>query len=200
MHHDDQDVVADGRRGSFLFLPPPAIAYIIIFNMIHTPHTKLYNQSPRLSVPIRFSRREGFERASRGSLSASRLWIPSRCFRENSTDQSHAENSDAGKQGFLGEPKGLTGVHVADVVGDQGSRVQLALARVRKAQESYASATQEDVGAIFERAALAANMNRIPLAKLAVAETRIGLVEDKVIKNHFASEEIYNRYKNEKTV
>jgi acetaldehyde dehydrogenase/alcohol dehydrogenase len=53
------------------------------------------------------------------------------------------------------------------------------------------------VDAIFKAAALAANQARIPLAKMAVEETRMGVVEDKVIKNHFASEFIYNKYKNE---
>jgi acetaldehyde dehydrogenase/alcohol dehydrogenase len=53
------------------------------------------------------------------------------------------------------------------------------------------------VDSIFKAAALAANQARIPLAKMAVEETRMGVVEDKVIKNHFASEFIYNKYKNE---
>lgn len=55
------------------------------------------------------------------------------------------------------------------------------------------------VDAVFQAAALAANQARIPLAKMAVAETRMGCVEDKVTKNHFASEYIYNKYKNTKT-
>lgn len=80
------------------------------------------------------------------------------------------------------------------------SRVSEALATTRSAELEYSQFTQSQVDVIFKEAALAANMNRIPLAKLAVEETGIGLVEDKVIKNHFASEEIYNRYKNEKTV
>lgn len=71
--------------------------------------------------------------------------------------------------------------------------------RVKVAQEKFANYTQEQVDQIFKRAAMAANTQRIPLAKMAVAETGMGLVEDKVIKNHFASEEIYNKYKNEKT-
>ncbi|HIK27328.1 MAG: bifunctional acetaldehyde-CoA/alcohol dehydrogenase [Oscillatoriaceae bacterium SKW80] len=71
--------------------------------------------------------------------------------------------------------------------------------KVKTAQEKYATYTQEQVDHIFKRAALAANAARIPLAKMAVEETGMGVVEDKVIKNHFASEYIYNKYKNEKT-
>ena len=74
-----------------------------------------------------------------------------------------------------------------------------ALARCRAAQEKFSTFTQEQVDAIFLAAAIAANQARIPLAKLAVAETGMGVVEDKVIKNHFASEYIYNAYKHEKT-
>ncbi len=71
--------------------------------------------------------------------------------------------------------------------------------RVKAAQQKYATYTQEQVDIIFKKAALAANTQRIPLAKMAVAETGMGVVEDKVIKNHFASEIIYNKYKHEKT-
>ena len=70
---------------------------------------------------------------------------------------------------------------------------------VKAAQAEYATFPQEKVDAIFKKAALAANMNRIPLAKMAVEETGMGVQEDKVIKNHFASEMIYNKYKHEKT-
>lgn len=73
------------------------------------------------------------------------------------------------------------------------------VARVKAAQRAYASYTQEQVDAIFRAAALAAADARIPLAKLAAEETRMGVVEDKVIKNHFSSEYIYNKYKDEKT-
>ncbi len=73
------------------------------------------------------------------------------------------------------------------------------LARVRKAQEEFAEFPQEKVDAIFRAAAIAANQARIPLAKMAVAETGMGVVEDKVIKNHFASEYIYNAYRDTKT-
>ncbi len=71
--------------------------------------------------------------------------------------------------------------------------------RVKQAQREYANFTQEQVDAIFRAAALAAADARIPLAKMAVAESSMGIVEDKVIKNHFASEYIYNAYKDEKT-
>ena len=73
------------------------------------------------------------------------------------------------------------------------------LARVREAQKIYASYTQEQVDKIFRAAAMAANLQRIPLAKMAVEETGMGVVEDKVIKNHYAAEYIYNAYKNTKT-
>ena len=73
------------------------------------------------------------------------------------------------------------------------------VARVKTAQRVYANFTQEQVDAIFRAAALAAADARIPLAKLAASETRMGVVEDKVIKNHFSSEYIYNKYKDEKT-
>ena len=70
---------------------------------------------------------------------------------------------------------------------------------VREAQEKFARYSQEEVDKIFFSAAMAANQARIPLAKLAVEETGMGVVEDKVIKNHYASEYIYNKYRNVKT-
>ena len=70
---------------------------------------------------------------------------------------------------------------------------------MRKAQKVFATYTQEQVDKIFFEAAKAANMQRIPLAKMAVAETGMGVVEDKVIKNNYAAEYIYNAYKNTKT-
>ncbi len=73
------------------------------------------------------------------------------------------------------------------------------IAAVRAAQKQYASYTQEQVDEIFRQAAMAATNVRIKLAKMAVEETGMGIVEDKVIKNHFASEYIYNKYKDEKT-
>lgn len=74
-----------------------------------------------------------------------------------------------------------------------------AIARVRAAQETYATFTQEQVDKIFFAAATAANMQKIPLARLAVEETGMGLMEDKVIKNNYASEYIYNAYRDSKT-
>ncbi|MEZ8096692.1 bifunctional acetaldehyde-CoA/alcohol dehydrogenase [Photobacterium swingsii] len=73
------------------------------------------------------------------------------------------------------------------------------VARVKAAQKEFATFSQEKVDAIFRAASLAANNARIPLAQQAVAESGMGIVEDKVIKNHFASEFIYNKYKDEKT-
>ncbi|WP_448380418.1 bifunctional acetaldehyde-CoA/alcohol dehydrogenase [Gloeomargarita sp.] len=73
------------------------------------------------------------------------------------------------------------------------------LAAVKVAQAEFATFSQAQVDRIFHQAAMAANEARIYLAKLAVQETGMGIVEDKVIKNHFASEMIYNKYKNEKT-
>ena len=70
---------------------------------------------------------------------------------------------------------------------------------VKAAQAIYATYSQEQVDEIFRAAALAANSARIPLAKMAVAETGMGVIEDKVIKNHFASESVYNKYKHTKT-
>ena len=70
---------------------------------------------------------------------------------------------------------------------------------MRAAQEVFATYTQEQVDEIFKAAAIAANMQRIPLAKMAVEEPGMGVVEDKVIKNNYASEYIYNAYKNVKT-
>lgn len=73
------------------------------------------------------------------------------------------------------------------------------LIRVREAQKTFATYSQEQVDAIFKAAAIAANQARIPLAKMAVEETGMGIVEDKVIKNHYAAEYIYNKYKDTPT-
>lgn len=70
---------------------------------------------------------------------------------------------------------------------------------MRQAQRAFAAFSQEQVDHIFFEAAKAANRQRIPLAKMAVAETGMGVVEDKVIKNHYAAEYIYNAYKHMKT-
>ncbi|WP_417883915.1 bifunctional acetaldehyde-CoA/alcohol dehydrogenase [Vibrio rumoiensis] len=73
------------------------------------------------------------------------------------------------------------------------------VARVQAAQKEFATFSQEQVDKIFRAASLAANQARIPLAQQAVAESGMGIIEDKVIKNHFASEFIYNKYRDEKT-
>ncbi len=78
-------------------------------------------------------------------------------------------------------------------------QLAIAINKVREAQRIFATYTQEQVDKIFQAAALAANKARIPLAKMAVAETGMGIVEDKVIKNNYAAEYIYNAYKNTKT-
>ena len=82
---------------------------------------------------------------------------------------------------------------------DSVEKLEAELDRVRAAQREFATYTQEQVGKIFFAAAMAANKARIPLAKMAVEETGMGLVEDKIIKNHYAAEYIYNAYKNTKT-
>lgn len=74
-----------------------------------------------------------------------------------------------------------------------------AFERVKKAQQQFATYSQEQVDKIFKAAAIAANKARIPLARLAVEETGMGVVEDKVIKNHFAAEYVYNKYRDTKT-
>ncbi len=90
----------------------------------------------------------------------------------------------------------MTNTHMTiDSIGS----LEEAITLVRAAQKAYSEFTQEQVDKIFFAAAMAANRERIPLAKMAVAETGMGVVEDKVIKNHFASEYIYNAYRSEKT-
>lgn len=84
------------------------------------------------------------------------------------------------------------------IVNDEQSLGKM-LEKVRSAQEKFAAYTQEQVDKIFFAAAVAANKARITLAKLAVEETGMGIAEDKVIKNHYAAEYIYNKYKDEKT-
>ncbi len=84
-------------------------------------------------------------------------------------------------------------------VVDSVEKLEAALKRVRRAQEAFSTYTQQQVDAIFRAAAIAANKQRIPLAKMAVEETGMGVVEDKVIKNHYAAEYIYNAYKDTKT-
>ena len=82
---------------------------------------------------------------------------------------------------------------------DSTESLAKALEKVRKAQEEYSKFTQEMVDEIFKAASLAANNMRVPLAKMAYEETGMGVIEDKVIKNHYAAEYIYNKYKFDKT-
>ena len=87
---------------------------------------------------------------------------------------------------------------VAPVI-DNVEALEAKMKEMREAQKVFATFTQEQVDKIFFEAASAANKMRIPLAKMAVAETGMGIVEDKVIKNNYAAEYIYNAYKNTKT-
>jgi acetaldehyde dehydrogenase/alcohol dehydrogenase len=82
---------------------------------------------------------------------------------------------------------------------DGNEKLYSALLRLKAAQKKFATYTQQQVDAIFLSAATEANKLRIPLAKMAVEETGMGVVEDKVIKNHYAAEYIYNAYKDTKT-
>ena len=91
--------------------------------------------------------------------------------------------------------------HIANsaIVVREGDDLVEKLAQMRVAQAKFATYTQEQVDKIFYEAAMAANKARIPLAEMAVEETGMGVLEDKVIKNHYASEYIYNAYKHTKT-
>ena len=82
---------------------------------------------------------------------------------------------------------------------DSVEKLQKALEELREAQKEFALYSQDQVDKIFKEAAMAANAARIPLAKMTVEETGMGIVEDKVIKNHYAAEYIYNKYKDTKT-
>ncbi|MGN1124180.1 MAG: aldehyde dehydrogenase family protein, partial [Eubacterium sp.] len=88
---------------------------------------------------------------------------------------------------------------MAKEIIDSVEKLEQELARVRAAQKEFSTYTQEQVDKIFLAAATAANKARIPLAKMAVEETGMGIVEDKIIKNHYAAEYIYNAYKDTKT-
>ena len=85
------------------------------------------------------------------------------------------------------------------MVVDSKDTLKEKIRQVRDAQEVFSKYTQEQVDKIFFEAAMAANRARIKLAKMAVEETGMGVVEDKVIKNHYAAEYIYNKYKHSKT-
>lgn len=84
-------------------------------------------------------------------------------------------------------------------VVDNAEQLELLIERVKKAQKIYETFSQEKVDKIFKAAATAADKARIPLAKMAVEDTKMGVVEDKIIKNHYAAEYIYNKHKNAKT-
>ncbi|MDO4945076.1 MAG: bifunctional acetaldehyde-CoA/alcohol dehydrogenase [Ruminococcus sp.] len=85
------------------------------------------------------------------------------------------------------------------ILVDSLDALKTKLNEIREAQRIFATYTQEQVDKIFKAAAIAANKARIPLAKMAVEETGMGVVEDKVIKNNYAAEYIYNKYKNVQT-
>ena len=82
---------------------------------------------------------------------------------------------------------------------DSVENLRKRMEELRQAQEIFSKYTQEQVDKIFYAAAMAANKARIPLAKMAVEETGMGILEDKIIKNHYAAEYIYNKYKDTKT-
>ena len=84
--------------------------------------------------------------------------------------------------------------NVVPEIIDNVEALEAKMKAMREAQKKFATYTQEQVDKIFFEAAMAANKMRIPLAKMAVEETGRGLVEDKIIKNHYAAEYIYNKY------
>ena len=81
----------------------------------------------------------------------------------------------------------------SDEIVNSAEALDKLIAKVKRAQQEYATFTQEQVNAIFKAAAAAADKARIPLARMAVEDTGMGVMEDKIIKNHFASEYIYNK-------
>lgn len=93
----------------------------------------------------------------------------------------------------------IAGLPVASNGAHDATELEILIQRVKQAQAKFAQFTQEQVDAIFRAAAMAANAARIPLARQAVEETGMGVIEDKIIKNHFAAEFIYNKYRDEKT-
>ena len=87
----------------------------------------------------------------------------------------------------------------AGTIVDSAESLELLIQKVNKAQRIYATYSQEQVDKIFKAAATAADKARIPLAKMAVEETGMGVLEDKIMKNHYAAEYIYNKHKHAKT-
>ncbi|PSC69509.1 bifunctional acetaldehyde-alcohol dehydrogenase [Micractinium conductrix] len=112
-----------------------------------------------------------------------------------------AEAPPAAKQNGTsdGAPAAAAPLPSTPAAADEMAHLKAALAAAKKAQAQYSTFSQAQVDKIFKAAALAANSARIPLAKMAVEETRMGVLEDKVTKNHFASEFVYNKYKHTKT-
>lgn len=108
------------------------------------------------------------------------------------------ENETPLKQEQIPEPVAVPEPKHYPAVKDIESLTRL-IEQVRVAQRKFENYTQEQVDRIFKAAAMAAASQRIPLSKLAVEETGMGIVEDKVIKNHFASEYIYNKFKDSQT-
>jgi len=117
---------------------------------------------------------------------------------KNKVNEAPAETA-AGTAQTQGAKQDKTATDTAGTLTKPAFDLDALLDKVRKAQAVYATYTQEQVDKIFRAAALAANNERIRLAKIAVAETGMGIAEDKVIKNHFASEYIYNKYRDTKT-
>ncbi len=95
--------------------------------------------------------------------------------------------------------KQQTEMTAEEAVAAQEKALNALIAKVKAAQMKFAEYTQEQVDAIFAAAALAANNERIPLAQMAVAESGMGVVEDKVVKNHYAAEYVFNKYRNVRT-
>ena len=87
----------------------------------------------------------------------------------------------------------------APAIVDSVEALKARMDQMRRAQEVFATYSQEQVDRIFKAAATAANKARVPLAKMAVEETGMGIVEDKVIKNHYAAEYIFHTYEHTKT-
>ncbi len=116
-----------------------------------------------------------------------------------------AAQNPAEKGAAVADPKTAVGAGEPPKTGHERTpitnleQLNAMVERVKTAQKVYATYTQEQVDKIFRAAAMAAAAQRIPLAKLAVEETGMGIIEDKVIKNHFASEYIYNKFKDTKT-
>ena len=111
-----------------------------------------------------------------------------------------AKTETATKKNKAEKAEALESAYVVDDGARTPEELEEVIARVKEAQAAYSFYTQEQIDEIFRQASIAANSERISLAKAAVEETGMGIVEDKVIKNHFASEYIFNQYKDSKTI